>query len=107
MEVAMRRLLFAMLTCLSLCSLALAQEGPPKEGTTAEPPKGYETFFKEMSKVMQSYPEAAKRFSIIDKKVRSELHHCDVGETWGCIEVCSDWPHCTSCALWGCKEILK
>jgi hypothetical protein len=107
MELAMSRFLLAISTCLLVCSLALAQEGPPREGKTAEPPKGYETFFKEINKVMQSYPDAANRFSIIDKKVRSEFHRCSEGEHWGCIEVCSDWPHCTSCALWGCVQVLK
>ncbi len=104
----MSRFLLAILAaCLLGCPMALAKE-PPKGGTTAEPPKGYETFFTEINKVMQSYPDAAKRFSIIDKKtVKSEFHHCPKGYIWACIEVCADFPHCTGCALYGCTEILK
>lgn len=86
---------------------ALAQDGPPNEGTTAQPPQGYEMFFKEIAKVMQSYPDAAKRFVIFDTSVKREMHQCPKGQVWGCREVCSDWPHCHECTDWGCVEILK
>jgi hypothetical protein len=106
-EVQMRPLVFAVLMLLSAAAPALAQDNPPKEIMAAKPPKGYEKFFTEIGKVMQSNPDAAKRFKIIDAKVKGELHSCPEGQAWQCIEVCSDWPHCTQCSLWGCRDVLE
>jgi hypothetical protein len=106
-EVQMRSLVFALLMLLSAAPPTLAQDNPPNGTMTVKPPKGYEKFFTEIGKVMQSYPDAAKRFRIIDAKVKGELHQCPEGQIWTCIEVCSDWPHCQQCSLWGCQDVLQ
>lgn len=81
-------------------ALMAAGEAPTK-GATPQVPEGYEAFFDDYAAFLKKYPEAAKRFSIIDTQSKMRAR-CEPGEHECCVQWCEGWPHCSGCATEGC-----
>jgi hypothetical protein len=103
------KIIFSLLIGFSLVasSVASAQQSAAPTQNAAQQPPGFDAFFAELGKLMENYPEAAKRFGIYDS-ASTQKALCGPDQIRCCKEFCPGWPRwCSSCVSQGCCDRPK